>query len=115
DENFGVGSNRASSVRALRAAGVRAVIARSVAPLYQLGARDEGLLVLTLLDDDFYAAATPGAVVEVDPDGGSVKLSGRIYRTLPLSRYERALHDAGGVVPYLRDHPQPVATSVSGG
>ncbi|MEX2536247.1 MAG: aconitase family protein [Trueperaceae bacterium] len=101
DENFGVGSNRASSVRALRDAGVRAVIARSVAPLYAMGARDEGFLVVTLDDDNFYELANPDATVEVDPGSGLVRLGEHTFPVAPASDYERAVRAAGGVVAYL--------------
>ena len=101
DENFGVGSNRASSVRALKLAGVQAVIARSVAPLYAMGARDEGLLVLVLEDDEFYRLAGPNAHVGVSPTNGSVSLGGRSFAVTPASPYELALREAGGIVPYL--------------
>lgn len=114
EENFGMGSNRASSVRALLRAGVLAVIAPSIAPLYQLGARDEGLPTITLTDEAFYAALGPEATLEVDFRAGTVTLdpttsSGRApdrpparFRFAPIGPYEAAVIAAGGAVPYLR-------------
>lgn len=105
DENFGLGSNRASSVRALTLAGVEAVVARSVAPLYAMGARDEGLLLVVLEDDEFYRLLGPGATVAVEPALGRVRLEGgETAREFPVgtaSDYELALLEAGGLVPYL--------------
>ncbi len=67
DHAFGMGSNRASSVLALLAAGVRAVIARSVAPLYAMGARDAGLPVYAVGDDTIlFDAATPDATATLE-------------------------------------------------
>lgn len=102
DHDFGMGSNRASAVRALLHAGVRAVVARSVAPLYAAGARDEGLPVVELDDDAFYAAAGPDATVEVDCDAGTVRVGVATFRVASAQPYERALREAGGVVPFLR-------------
>ena len=98
DAAFGAGSNRASSVRALQAAGVAAVVARSVAPLYAQGARDEGFAVITLADDAFFAALHEDARVEVDLGAGVVRLDGRAFAVPRATAYERALLDAGGVV-----------------
>lgn len=66
DHAFGMGSNRASSVRALQVAGIRAVVARSVAPLYAMGARDAGLPVHTVGDDEaLFSEATPASTIIV--------------------------------------------------
>ena len=102
DENFGVGSNRASSVRALKIAGVRAVIARSVAPLYAMGARDEGLPVVVLEDDEFFRMVDAGARVELVASTGSVLVNGREFGVAAASAYELDLRAIGGVVPYLQ-------------
>jgi len=108
DENFGVGSNRASSVRALLTAGVRAVIAPSIAPLYRLGARDEGLIAITLADEAFYEALTPETVLDLDLAAGTVLLidgpgsAPRPFRFAPVTPYEAMLREAGGVVAHLR-------------
>lgn len=80
DDAFGAGSNRASSVRALQAAGIRLVVARSVAPLYAMGARDEGFPVLTCSDDRFYrmlddAAAGADSTITIDGAGKVVRVA----------------------------------------
>lgn len=106
---FGMGSNRASSVRALRAAGIVAVVARSFAPLYAWGARDEGMPIVALDDDAFHEAITPDAVVTLDLGAGEVRVDGRTFRVPAATGYERALRDAGGVIPYLTNAPAPPA------
>jgi homoaconitase/3-isopropylmalate dehydratase large subunit/3-isopropylmalate dehydratase small subunit len=102
DHDFGMGSNRASAVRALRSAGVRAVIARSLAPLYAAGARDEGLPVIALDDDAFYRAIHPDTQVDIDLAAGVIRVGSTAFRVPPATPYEQALVAAGGVVAYLR-------------
>jgi len=112
DHDFGRGSNRASAVRALRYAGVAAVVARSVAPLYAAGARDEGLSVVELDDDAFYAAVHRDAQVHVDLASGRVSVDGTHFTVRPAGPFERAVHAAGGIVPYLRGRPERARDSV---
>lgn len=102
DHDFGLGSNRASAVRALLVAGVAGVVARSASPLYAAGARDEGLALVELDDDAFFAAAGSDATVDLDLDGGRILVAGRAFPVPPATAYERALREAGGVVAYLR-------------
>jgi len=102
DHGFGAGSNRASSVRALLQAGVVAVIARSIAPLYAAGARDEGLLAIVLDDDAFYQALGADAIVRVDALSGAVLVAERRFEVPPATPLEQGVRTAGGVVPYLR-------------
>jgi len=102
DHDFGMGSNRASAVRALLLAGVVAVVAPSVSPLYAAGARDEGLAVVELDDDAFYAAAGPDAGVAVDLEAGTVRIDGRAFAVAAATPHERAVRQAGGIVAYLR-------------
>ena len=102
DHDFGMGSNRASAVRALRLAGVVAVVARSVAPLYAAGARDEGLAVVELDDFAFHAAAGPDARVAVDLEAGTVRVDARAFAVPAATPFERAVREAGGIVAYLR-------------
>ncbi len=69
DHAFGMGSNRASSVLALKEAGIVAVLARSVAPVYALGAAEVGLDVRAVGDDNvLFERATPTARITMDGD-----------------------------------------------
>ncbi|MDZ7799466.1 MAG: aconitase family protein [Trueperaceae bacterium] len=111
DGVFGVGSNRASSVRALRAAGVQAVVARGVAPVYLAGARDEGLPVLTLAAPDAFQRVAPDSVVRVDPDAGRVWIDGHAFEAAPPPAYDRALYRAGGVLAYLQPEAEPTGVA----
>lgn len=102
DHDLGRGSNRASAVRALQLAGVAAVIARSVAPLYAAGARDAGLPIVELDDDAFYAAVDADARVRCDLAAGLVLVGERRFEVRATSPFERSLQEAGGIVAYLR-------------
>ena len=102
DHDFGMGSNRASAVRALLLAGVAAVVVRSVSPLYAVGARDEGLAVVELDDDAFYVAAGPDAHVAVDLEAGTVRIDARSFAVAAATPFERAVRQAGGIVAHLR-------------
>ena len=102
DDAFGMGSNRASSVLAFQAAGVTAVIARSLAPLYAAGARDAGFLALELDDDAFFDLATPDATVRIEATRGLVHVAGRTFGVAAASPHERGVRAAGGIVAYLR-------------
>ena len=74
DHAFGMGSNRASSVLALQHAGIQAVIAKSIAPVYALGAVEAGLAIHSLGDDQaFFEAATPDATIMVGRDSLEVR------------------------------------------
>ncbi len=102
DHDFGMGSNRASAVRALLLAGVAAVVARSASPLYAAGARDEGLALFELDDDAFYDAAGTDAHVAVDLEAGTVRVDARAFAVAVATPFERAVREAGGIVAYLR-------------
>ena len=103
DENFGSGSNRASAVRALKAAGIKAIVARSVAPLYAMGARDEGLPVYTLSDQSFFELATSQAVIVLDSEVGSIAVAGSVFNVEAETPFERDVRLAGGLVELMRE------------
>lgn len=107
DGVFGVGSNRASSVRALRALGVTAVVARAVAPVYAAGARDEGLPVLTVPAPEPFECVGPDTVVRVDAAAGRIWLDDRAFQADPPSPHARRSWASGGAVAHLRDAPAP--------
>jgi len=65
DHAFGMGSNRASSIAALVASGITGIVARSIAPVYAMGARDAGLAVHLTDDARVFDAATPNATFEL--------------------------------------------------
>jgi len=99
-ENFGCGSSRESTVRALKQCGVRAVAARSFAHIFFRNAIALGIWPLV-------AAGMPdgiemGAKVSIDTRDWSLT-SGRLSVALqPLEQFELQLLEEGGLLPHLK-------------
>lgn len=118
--NFGIGSNRASSVLALQAAGIRAVIAKSFAPLYAEGALFYGLPLLTFEEHFFEALLRYAAdcslrntrlTVDINIDDGVVTMNDKSYKARAFSPLMRALVMHRGVINLLRDAQRNAHTS----
>jgi len=95
--NFGCGSSREQAARALKGAGVAAVVARSFARIFYRNAINVGL---ALIEAD--VACQKGDTVEVDLAEGLVKVEGRVYRGTRLPDFLRAILDDGGLVAHRR-------------
>jgi 3-isopropylmalate/(R)-2-methylmalate dehydratase small subunit len=100
--NFGCGSSREQAPRALKAAGVSAVLARSYARIFYRSSFNVGLPLLQC-DTDWIQA---GDELVVDLGGGEVCCPVRGVRTTasPIPRTMRILLDDGGLVPHLKKH-----------
>lgn len=98
--NFGCGSSREQAPLAIQAAGVSVVIARSFARIFYRNAINVGLPILEVPDH----AIAPGSAVGVDLAAGTVTADGKTYSATPLPPIMLAILDAGGLVPYLREH-----------
>ena len=98
---FGVGSSRETAPRALKGLGISCVIARSFAFIYARNQPNLGLLGIVIDDDDFHAAATDGADIEIDFDERIVRLKTDDGATkefpFTLDDMELALVDNGGM------------------
>lgn len=97
--NFGCGSSREQAPRALIAAGVSAVIAKSYARIFYRSSFNVGL-PLVEMDTDWIA---DGAELTLDLSEGTVKegLSSVIRPIRPLPTGMRTLLDDGGLVPHV--------------
>ena len=98
--NFGCGSSRETSVRALRDGGVRAVVARSFARIFYRSLVNAGIPALV------YPASTglPGEGERVTVDLDKCVLSGCGFEALPLEPpdpHVQRILDAGGLVALL--------------
>ena len=100
--NFGCGSSREQAPLAIQAAGVSAVVARSFARIFYRNAINVGL---PLLEVPGHAIAS-GARLAVDVGTGVVRdeTAGTRYHAAALPPIMLAILDAGGLVPYLREH-----------
>lgn len=102
DANFGCGSSRETAPRVLLACGVGAVLAPSFARIFFRNAINTGL---PSIECDT-SGIEQNDIVEIDLERGIVRVPDRdIERTsAPLPAVMRALLDAGGLEPYLRQH-----------
>ncbi|MDD1732578.1 MAG: 3-isopropylmalate dehydratase small subunit [Methanothrix sp.] len=95
--NFGCGSSREQAARALKGAGVAAVVARSFARIFYRNAINVGL---ALIEAD--VVCQKGDMVEVDLAEGLVRVEDRVYRGTRLPDFLRAILDDGGLVAHRR-------------
>lgn len=103
-KNFGCGSSREQAAACLKAAGVRAVVARSFARIYFRNAINLGLAVLQC--DDAVAALNKGDDVEIDFGAGEIRSSKGTFRFLPLPASVLGILEAGGLLEYTRNRLQ---------
>ena len=102
-KDFGINSSREQAVHVLRAMGVAAVVARSFGRQFYRNAINNGLPIaecdVSTIED--------GDLIEVDVAGGRIEVAARGLRAeVPrLPPAVLALLAAGGLLPYLRQHP----------
>jgi 3-isopropylmalate/(R)-2-methylmalate dehydratase small subunit len=101
-DNFGCGSSREQAPRALKAAGISAVLAKSYARIFYRSSFNIGLPLLQL-DTDWIQA---GDEIFVDLGGGEVSCPARGMRAAAsqIPTTMRILLDDGGLIPHLKKH-----------
>eukprot|EP00051_Salpingoeca_urceolata_P001658 m.42818 g.42818 ORF g.42818 m.42818 type:complete len:1045 (-) comp11584_c0_seq3:583-3717(-) len=110
---FGSGSSREEAVRALKGAGVIAVIAKSYAFIYGRNQSNLGLLGIRLPDPEFHALAVDGAEISIDIKGRTVTVAGKTF-PFKLSDVEERLLQGGGVVKLFKEHRKNLFRAVVG-
>ena len=100
--NFGCGSSREQAPRALKAAGVGAVIAKSYARIFYRNSFNVGLPLIEC-DTDWIA---DGETLTIDFEKGTVvgDASGNEASFKPLPRTMQVLLSDGGLIPHLKKH-----------
>jgi 3-isopropylmalate dehydratase small subunit len=98
-DNFGCGSSRESTVRALRAAGLIAVVARSFSHIFARNAMNTAIHVL--VGDVTPLGATTGSPVTIDLEAFLVQLHDVAVPVEPPSRLQQSIIEAGGLEAYL--------------
>jgi len=100
--NFGCGSSREQAPRALKAAGVSAVLAKSYARIFYRSSFNVGL-PLVECDTDWILDGEP---LEVDLGTGDVTSGrrGMSAKAAPIPRTMQILLRDGGLVPHLKRH-----------
>ncbi len=95
--NFGSGSSREQAPRALKEAGVSAVVARSFARIFYRNAINVGL---PLVEADVTCSA--GDMVEVDLEAGTVQVGEMVYQGTRLPDFLMEILEDGGLVAHRR-------------
>jgi len=100
--NFGLGSSREHAPLVIKMAGVKAILARSVARIFFRNAINRGLPVL-ICDTD---KINDGDELEVDMAAGTVKdVTNRVTLAFkPIPKAMLAILDEGGLIPYIQKH-----------
>ena len=98
--NFGTGSSRENVPAAMRAAGSRCVIAKSLARIFQRNCINLGLLAVPC--PEAVAAARPGSQVRIDVAAGAVTVDGATFQAAALPPFMIELVELGGLAPWIR-------------
>ena len=98
--NWGNGSSREQAVGALKAAGVKAIIAKSFARIYFRNAVNSGLLPIVC--PHAVDAIRNGEIIEIDLVTSTVCTAAGEFTFPPLSPSLLAIVEAGGLIPMLR-------------
>jgi len=100
-KNFGCGSSREHAPIAIKAAGVRCVIAKSFARIFFRNAFNMGLPILECAQADEIAE---GDEVAVDFAAGEIRdlTTGRTYTAMPIPPFMRELVAAGGLMAHVK-------------
>ncbi|KAH0842652.1 3-isopropylmalate dehydratase [Fonsecaea pedrosoi] len=97
EKSFGCGSSREQAPKALKWAGIQAVIAKSYAFIYQRNQVNNGLMGIKLLDEDFYRLAQEGEEVTIDVKNRKIHCQGRTW-DFRLDRIQEQLLAEGGLI-----------------
>jgi 3-isopropylmalate/(R)-2-methylmalate dehydratase small subunit len=100
--NFGCGSSREHSPVALKAAGIKAVLAKSFGRIFFRNAVNIGLPIFVCPDADKIDDEDD---VEIDIKAGIISntTQGTIIRVDPLPEFIQRIVDNGGLINFLRD------------
>lgn len=98
--NFGTGSSRENVPAAMRAAGIRCVVAKSFARIFQRNCINLGLPAIPC--PGAVAAARSGAQVSIDVDAGTVRVDGQAFQAAALPPFMIELLNEGGLAPWIR-------------
>ena len=98
--NWGCGSSREQAVTCLVAAGVRVLVAKSIARIFFRNAVNGGLLPVVC--PSAAQAIQDGEVISVDSERYTVTCSAGTFDFPPLSPSLKAILEAGGLIPMLK-------------
>jgi len=111
DSNFGSGSSREHVPRAMKASGVRCVIARSFARIFYRNCINLGLLAVAA--PRVVDAAEDDAILTMDLEAQVAEIEGSTISLSGLDPFILETIAAGGFVEWARDHPPIKAATES--
>lgn len=97
--NFGTGSSRENVPIAMRAAGIRCVVAGSFARIFHRNCINLGLPAIA--SAEAAASARSGALARIEPETGTIEVDGETFAARPLPPFVLELLQAGGLVPWI--------------
>ncbi|UWG95667.1 3-isopropylmalate dehydratase small subunit [Dehalobacter sp. DCM] len=102
-KNFGCGSSREHAPLAIKAAGIKAVIAESYARIFYRNALNIGLPILE--SPEAVQGIDAGDDVDVDLETSTIKniTKGTTFQAIPFPPFMQELIKAGGLVPYVKE------------
>ncbi|MCF8110318.1 MAG: 3-isopropylmalate dehydratase small subunit [Desulfobacteraceae bacterium] len=100
-QNFGCGSSREQAPAALKALGIRAIVAASFARIFYRNAINLGLPVIECRD--LYEQVDEGDVIEITPLTGKIRMpeNGMEFSGSTLPDFLLEIINNGGLIPYL--------------
>ncbi|AOL17832.1 3-isopropylmalate dehydratase [Sulfolobus sp. A20] len=98
---FGMGSSREQAAIALKAAGVKAVIAESFARIFYRNAINNGLPVITL--PNATKELSEGITVKVNVETGEIEAGNKLLRGKGITGMALEIIKAGGIMEYLKN------------
>jgi len=99
-KNFGCGSAMEVAVTVVLGSGIRSVLARSFSRTYYRNAVNNGLLPVICDTSQIHE----GDQLSVEPGRVTNLITGAIIESSPIPKIMMDILDAGGLVPYFRQH-----------
>ena len=102
-ENFGCGSSREHAPIAIKASGIKAVIAKSFARIFFRNAINIGLVILE--NNEIQSEVSSGDELDVDVQNGLIKnlATGKEYTTTAYTGSIKELIECGGLINYTKN------------
>jgi 3-isopropylmalate/(R)-2-methylmalate dehydratase small subunit len=98
--NFGTGSSRENVPAAMRAAGIRCVVAKSFARIFHRNCINLGVPAIRC--PEAVDAAHAGSWVRIVIEDGAVEVDGRRFQATALPPFMVELLNAGGLAPWIK-------------
>jgi 3-isopropylmalate/(R)-2-methylmalate dehydratase small subunit len=98
--NFGCGSAREQAVQAVKAKGIRAIVAKSIARIYYRNCINEGLL--PVICPEAAEAAKDGETITIDAGRGIVTTKSGEHKFPPPDKFAMDIISAGGLIASVR-------------